>query len=119
MKFHFYTVHAFERGLKFFDMADTYGSHTYVREILKEVPLEETTLLTKIWTTDTSWYKTEPVGKTLDRFRLETGSDYFEFISANETDGSMPVRMFFPVKDIGKEGNILQNQNIFKNYWIE
>ncbi len=72
--------HAFDRGLKFFDMADTYGSHTYVGEVLKEIPREETTLLTKIWTTDTSWYKTEPVEKTLDRFRLETGSDYFDIV---------------------------------------
>ena len=72
--------YAFDRGLKFYDMADTYGSHTYVREVLKEVPREETTLLTKIWTTDTSWYKTEPVEKTLDRFRLETGSDYFDIV---------------------------------------
>ncbi len=72
--------HAFDRGLKFYDMADTYGSHPFVREVLKEVPREETTLLTKIWTTDMSWLKTEPVENTLDRFRLETGSDYFDIV---------------------------------------
>lgn len=72
--------HAWERGMKFFDMADTYGSHTYVREVLSEVPREDTVLLSKIWTTDLSWLKTEPVEKTLDRFRLETGSDYFDIV---------------------------------------
>ena len=72
--------HAYDRGIKFFDMADTYGSHTFVREVLKEVPRDKTTLLTKIWTADNSWYKTEPVEKTLDRFRLETGSDYFDIL---------------------------------------
>jgi 1-deoxyxylulose-5-phosphate synthase len=72
--------HAFDRGLSFFDMADTYGSHPFVKEALKEIPREETILLSKIWTTDTSWLKAEPVEKTLDRFRLETGSDYFDII---------------------------------------
>lgn len=73
-------LHAFDRGIQFYDMADTYGSHTYVREVLKEIPREKTTLLTKIWTSDTNWYKTEPVSKTLDRFRMETGSDYFDIV---------------------------------------
>jgi predicted aldo/keto reductase-like oxidoreductase len=72
--------HAFDRGLKFYDMADTYGSHPFVREVLKEIPREETTLLSKIWTSDMSWLKTEPVENTLDRFRLETGSDYFDIV---------------------------------------
>ena len=72
--------HAYDRGIKFFDMADTYGSHSFVRDVLKEVPREKTTLLTKIWTADNSWYKTEPVEKTLDRFRLEAGSDYFDIL---------------------------------------
>ena len=72
--------HSWERGLKFFDMADTYGSHTFVREILKEVPRDETILLSKIWPTNLSWLETGPVDKTLDRFRVETGSDYFDII---------------------------------------
>jgi 1-deoxyxylulose-5-phosphate synthase len=72
--------HAHERGIKFFDMADSYGSHTFVREFIKEVPREKTTLLTKIWTEDNSWYKAEPVEKSLDRFRIETKSDYFDIV---------------------------------------
>lgn len=72
--------HAFDRGIKFYDMADSYGSHTFVREVLKEIPREETTLLSKIWTTDTSWSKGESVDATLDRFRKETGSDYFDIV---------------------------------------
>jgi len=72
--------HAFDRGIQFFDMADSYGSHPYVKAALRELPREKTTLLTKIWTEDTRWYQTEPVAKTLDRFRLETGSDYFDIV---------------------------------------
>lgn len=72
--------YAFDRGIQFFDMADSYGSHPYVKAALRELPREKTTLLTKIWTEDTRWYQTEPVAKTLDRFRLETGSDYFDIV---------------------------------------
>lgn len=72
--------HAWDRGIRFFDMADSYGSHTYVREALKEIPRDKTTLLTKMWTTDTKWQKSGDVAKTLDRFRQETGSDYFDIL---------------------------------------
>ncbi len=72
--------HAWDRGIRFFDMADSYGSHTFVREVLNEVPREKSILMTKIWTTDTSWQKCGEVGKTLDRFRMETGSDYFDIV---------------------------------------
>jgi 1-deoxyxylulose-5-phosphate synthase len=72
--------HAWDRGIRFFDMADSYGSHTFVRDVLKEVPREKTILQSKIWTTDTEWQKSGDVAKTLDRFRMETGSDYFDIL---------------------------------------
>ncbi|HPV19622.1 MAG TPA: aldo/keto reductase [Prolixibacteraceae bacterium] len=72
--------HAWDRGIRFFDMADSYGSHTFVRDILKEVPREKTTLMSKMWTGDTNWQKSGDVAKTLDRFRQETGSDYFDIL---------------------------------------
>lgn len=72
--------HAWDRGIRFFDMADSYGSHTYIRDVLKEVPREKTILQTKIWTSDTSWEKCGDVAVTLDRFRKETGSDYFDIV---------------------------------------
>lgn len=72
--------HAYERGISFFDMADGYGSHPYVGKALKSLPREKVTLLSKIWTHDEGSEKVEPVQKTLDRFRLETGSDYFDIL---------------------------------------
>jgi predicted aldo/keto reductase-like oxidoreductase len=79
-KFFELASHAWDRGIRFFDTADSYGSHTFVREVLKKVPREKTTLLSKMWTTDTSWQKSGDVPKTLDRFRIETGSDYFDIL---------------------------------------
>lgn len=71
--------HAHERGINFYDVADLYGSHHNVKEILKEVPREKSTLLTKIWTRPENWNKDLPT-KTIDRFRLETSSDYFDIM---------------------------------------
>jgi predicted aldo/keto reductase-like oxidoreductase len=72
--------HAYERGITFFDMADGYGSHPFVREAIKSLPREKLTLLSKIWTYEDGSDKIEPVEKALDRFRMETGSDYFDIV---------------------------------------
>ena len=71
--------HALERGVSFYDAADLYGSHHNVKEIMKEVPREKAILLSKIWTRPDKWNSDTPV-KTLDRFRMETGSDYFDIM---------------------------------------
>lgn len=71
--------HAYDRGMSFYDAADLYGSHQNVREILKEVPREKATLLTKIWTRPEKWNSDTPE-KTIDRFRRETNSDYFDIM---------------------------------------
>lgn len=71
--------HARDRGMTFYDAADLYGSHKNVKEILKEVPREKATLLSKIWTRPEPWNQDTPA-KTIDRFRRETGSDYFDIL---------------------------------------
>lgn len=72
--------HAYERGIRFFDMADMYGSQPFVGEALKGLPREKVRLLTKMWTYDEGSDKREPVGKTLDRFRKEIGTDYIDIL---------------------------------------
>lgn len=68
-----------ERGITFYDCADLYGSHGNVKEILKSVPREKATVMTKIWTRPEKW-NTDTPEKTIDRFRKETGSDYFDIM---------------------------------------
>ena len=67
--------HAYDRGIQFFDTADAYGSYPFVREVFKEVPREKVILLGKMTTTNN-----EPPDKALDRFRSESGSDYFDIM---------------------------------------
>jgi len=71
--------YAHERGVTFYDAADLYGSHQNVKAILKEVPREKATVLSKIWTRPENWNPDSPI-KTIDRFRKETGSEYFDIM---------------------------------------
>ena len=45
-----------------------------------ELPREKLTLMTKMWTYDEGSEKRESVSKTLDRFRQEVGTDYFDIL---------------------------------------
>jgi aryl-alcohol dehydrogenase-like predicted oxidoreductase len=74
------TRHAYERGLRFYDMADGYGSMPYVGEAIKTLPRENITLLTKMWTQDDDADKKESVAGNIDRFRKEMGTDYIDIL---------------------------------------
>ena len=71
--------YAQERGVTFYDAADLYGSHQNVKAILKSVAREKATVLSKIWTRPEPWNPDAPA-KTIDRFRKETGSEYFDIM---------------------------------------
>jgi aryl-alcohol dehydrogenase-like predicted oxidoreductase len=63
----------YANGLRFFDAADSYGSHPHVADALKHVDRSKVTLLTK------SWARTAPEMRAdLDRFRKELGTDYLD-----------------------------------------
>ncbi|NJK95130.1 MAG: aldo/keto reductase [Bacteroidales bacterium] len=80
-KFVALSQHCFDRGIRFFDTADMYGSHTYTREALKVMPREKVTVLTKVMTySHKGWYDTEPFDVSLDRFRKELGTDYIDIL---------------------------------------
>jgi aryl-alcohol dehydrogenase-like predicted oxidoreductase len=72
--------YAHDAGILFFDAADTYGSHTYLREALKIIPRDKIVILTKIWTEPNNWLTPQDAVATLDRFRREIGTDYLDII---------------------------------------
>ncbi len=45
-------LNGYDHGLRFFDSADSYGSHPHVDEALKHVPRDKVTVLTKTWARD-------------------------------------------------------------------
>ena len=64
-------LNGYDHGLRFFDSADSYGSHPHVAEALKHVPRDRVTVLTKTWARDAASARAD-----LDRFRRELGTDY-------------------------------------------
>jgi aryl-alcohol dehydrogenase-like predicted oxidoreductase len=66
-------LNGYDRGLRFFDSADSYGSHPHVAEALKHVPRDKVTVLTKTFHRDPAGVRTD-----LDRFRRELGTDYLD-----------------------------------------
>ena len=66
-------LNGYDHGLRFFDAADSYGSHPHVAEALKHVKRDQVTVLTKSWARDASGMRAD-----LDRFRKELGTDYLD-----------------------------------------
>src|SRR6266853_511875 len=66
-------LNGYDHGLRFFDSADSYGSHPHVAEALKHVPRDKVTVLTKTWARDPAEARAD-----LDRFRKELGTDYLD-----------------------------------------
>jgi aryl-alcohol dehydrogenase-like predicted oxidoreductase len=80
--------HAYERGIRFFDLADLYGTHLYFREALRKIPRDKVTILTKLW-----WryddpdekkkaepYRKKVAASTLQRFCHELNTDYLDIV---------------------------------------
>ncbi len=74
-------MHAYDRGIRFFETADMYGTHEFVGKALKNVDREKVTVLTKIMVYEhQDWYKPEPFQKSIDRFRKELDTDYIDIL---------------------------------------
>jgi aryl-alcohol dehydrogenase-like predicted oxidoreductase len=79
--------HAYDRGIRFYDLADLYGTHVYFREALKNMQREELAILTKVW-----WRYDGPEDQTnrperrqiarstIERFRHELATDYIDIV---------------------------------------
>src|SRR6266851_1384071 len=66
-------LNGYDHGLRFFDSADSYGSHPHVAEALKHVPRDKVTVLTKTWARDPASARAD-----VDRFRREIGTDQID-----------------------------------------
>jgi aryl-alcohol dehydrogenase-like predicted oxidoreductase len=73
---------AYEKGIKYFDCADSYGTHPYTKEALKGIPRESYTLGTKIWVGQGGIPEAErpDANIVVDRFRKELNTDYLDLV---------------------------------------
>ncbi len=87
--------HGFDSGLNFYDMADLYGSHGYMKDVLKEIPREDLTLLSKVWFADGAGMEpTDRAVPSVDRFRKELGVDMIDICLIHcVTNSNWPVEL--------------------------
>jgi 1-deoxyxylulose-5-phosphate synthase len=91
-------LNGYDHGLRFFDAADSYGSHPHVAEALKHVQRDQVTVLTKTWARDPATARAD-----LDRFRRELGTDYLDICLMHcLTEADWPER-FKGVMDVFSE----------------
>lgn len=74
--------HAYDRGIRNFDCADTYGTHELVAEALDGMKREEIHLTSKIWFRDGGIPENErpDANIVVDRFRKELNTDYIDLV---------------------------------------
>jgi len=68
-------LNGYDKGLRFFDAADSYGSHPHVAEALKHVERDKVTVLTKSWARDPDGMRAD-----IERFRKELGTEYIDVL---------------------------------------
>jgi len=88
----------YDNGLRFFDTADSYGSHPHVADALKHVDRSKVTVMTK------SWARTGPEMRAdLERFRRELGTDYMDIVLMHCVTERDWTTRFQPAMDVLSE----------------
>lgn len=99
-------LNGYDKGLRFFDAADSYGSHEHVAAALKHVPRDKVTVLSKSWARDAAGMRAD-----LDRFRRELGTDYLDVClmhCVTEADWTTRFRGAMDVLSEAKEKGIIR-----------
>ena len=99
-------LNGYDKGLRFFDAADSYGSHPHVAEALKHVPRDKVTVLTKSWAREPAGMRAD-----LDRFRKELGTEYIDVFLMHcltEADWTQRYKGVMDVLSEAKEKGIIR-----------
>ena len=99
-------LNGYDHGLRFFDIADAYGTHPHVAEALKHVPRDKVTVLTKSWSREP-----QAIRADLDRFRRELGTDYIDIFlmhCLSDSDWTTRYRDVMDVLSEAKEKGIIR-----------
>src|SRR5215470_11472611 len=68
-------LNGYDSGVRFFDSADSYGSHPHVAEALKHVDRSKVTVLSKSWARDASGMRAD-----IERFRRELNIEHIDIV---------------------------------------
>lgn len=77
--------HGYDRGIRMFDTADTYGTHDLMSEAMKTMERDELLLTSKIWTRGGGIPDAErpDADVVVDRFRKELNTDYIDLVQVH------------------------------------
>ncbi len=99
-----------DNGLRFYDAADSYGSHPYVAAAIKTMPRDKVTVLTKSDSRDPKDLRDD-----LDRFRKELGIDYIDIVlihCVTEDDWTTRYRGAMDVLSEAKEKGMIRAHGV-------
>jgi aryl-alcohol dehydrogenase-like predicted oxidoreductase len=99
-------LNGYDKGLRFFDSADSYGSHPHVAEALKHVSRDKVTVLTKTWARDGASARAD-----LERFRRELGTEHIDICLMHcltEGDWTDRYKVVMDVLSEAKEKGIIR-----------
>jgi aryl-alcohol dehydrogenase-like predicted oxidoreductase len=76
---------AYEKGIRFFDCADSYGTHPFTAAALKGFPRESYILCSKMWVSQGGLPEPErpDADVVIDRFRKELNTDYIDLVQVH------------------------------------
>jgi 1-deoxyxylulose-5-phosphate synthase len=99
-------LNGYDHGLRFFDTADSYGSHPHVAAALRRVARDRVTVMTKTWARDPKTARDD-----LDRFRRELKTDYLDIVlmhCVSEADWTTRFRGVMDVLSEAKQKGIIR-----------
>ena len=99
-------LNGYDNGLRFFDAADSYGSHPHVAEALKHVDRSKVTVLTKSWARDPNEMRAD-----LDRFRRELGIEQIDIVLMHcltEADWTTRYRSVMDILEEAKHKKVIR-----------
>lgn len=91
----------YDNGLRFFDTADSYGSHPHVADALKHVDRSKVTILTKSWARSAGEIRSD-----LDRFRRELNTDHLDIVLMHCLTEADWTTRYRPVMDVLSEAKV-------------
>lgn len=109
--------HAYDRGVRFFDCADTYGTHPLMSEALQKMDRDKITLCSKIWVRPGGIPEPErpDADAVIDRFRKELDTDYLDMVQIHcmvETDWTDTQKRQMEILDKLKAKGIIRAHGV-------
>jgi 1-deoxyxylulose-5-phosphate synthase len=93
--------HAYDSGLTFFDLADSYGSHEFFRRAIQGVSRDKYVIQTKTDSRDPARARAD-----IDRFLVELGTDYIDSLIVHCVTESDWTTRFRGVMDVFEEAKV-------------